>query len=69
MNRDILFHVQNKVIELQNIYFNQAPVNILTCDLEDLGFQVNDIKNAIVYLINKNIIEYVDNKDYLRIVM
>lgn len=63
--RDLLQFLIEDIKELENTYNGYAPFNILLLDLDDNGYNdINTIKNGLNELINKNIIEKIDDNYY-----
>ena len=63
--RDLLQFLIEDIKELESTYNGYAPFNILLRDLDDNGYNdINTIKNGLNELINKNIIEKIDNNYY-----
>lgn len=63
--RDLLQFLIEDIKELESTYNGYAPFNILLLDLDDNGYNdINTIKNGLNELINKNIIEKIDNNYY-----
>ena len=63
--RNLLQFLIEDIKELESTYNGYAPFNILLLDLDDNGYNdINTIKNGLNELINKNIIEKIDNNYY-----
>lgn len=63
--RDLLQFIIEDIKELEENFNGYAPVNILLLDLEDAGYNdINTIKNGINELMNKKIIEKIDEEYY-----
>lgn len=62
--RELLQFLIEDIKELENLYYNMAPFNILLLDADDEGYSLNQVKNGLNELINKNIIEKIDDNYY-----
>ena len=63
--RDLYHAVKQEVRSLESEYHGLAPINILLVDLED-SYSKNEILNGINDLVNNNVINRTDDKQYLR---
>lgn len=63
MRKLIQFLIEN-IKELENLYYDLAPFNILLLNANDAGYSSNDVLNGLNELINKNIIEKIDDNYY-----
>ena len=62
--RKLLQFLMEDIRELENLYYDMAPFNILLLDADDEGYSLNEVKNGLDELINKNIIEKIDDNYY-----
>ena len=62
--RKLLQFLMEDIKELENLYYDMAPFNILLLDADDEGYSLNEVKNGLDELINKNIIEKIDDNYY-----
>ena len=63
--RQLIQFLIDDIKELEMNFNGYAPYNILLLDLDDAGYNnLNLIKNGIDELINKGIIEKIDNSYY-----
>lgn len=63
-NRVLIQNIMDKITELQSIYAGQAPLNVLYIELD--MYTQSEIKNGIDELLNKNIIERINDNYYKR---
>lgn len=62
--RELLQFLIEDIKNLEDLYHNMAPFNILLLDADDKGYSLNQIENGLNELINKNIIEKIDDNYY-----
>lgn len=62
--RDLLQFLMDDIKELESLYYNLAPFNILILDADEKGYSLNQVKNGLNELIKKNIIEKIDDNYY-----
>ena len=64
--KEIHMNIVNKIAELEENFAGQAPLNIMVCELNEVGIDEIAISNGINELINKNVIIEVMNGYYRR---
>lgn len=62
--RKLLQFLIEDIKKLENLYYDMAPFNILLLDADDEGYSLNQVINGLDELINKNIIEKIDDNYY-----
>lgn len=62
--RDLLQFLMDDIKELESLYYNLAPFNILILDADEKGYSLNQVKNGLNELIKKNIIEKISDNYY-----